>query len=160
VFLGELFQPFRRNVGFDYIIERFQSFEEMAEHAIEFVQIALVLHQRRAREKIEILNLARGEIGIHSLHQRQIFAQRHRYARLLQFLEERNEHKPASLAALSRVTGGLALVKTSSRRKERSAPADAGLDWPTLAPVSTPGPRPHDTYESEAIFDATGVRLR
>jgi len=23
--------------------------------------------------------------------------------------------------------------------------------------VSTPGPRPHDTYESDAIFDATGV---
>src|SRR5262249_62191024 len=98
----------------------------MAEHAIEFVQIALVLHQRRAREKIEILNLARGEIGIHSLHQRQIFAQRHRYARLLQFLEERNEHKPASLAALSRVTaGGVALGKKPSRPQERSAPAAA-----------------------------------
>src|SRR5262249_38522764 len=99
-----------------YIIERFQSLEDMAERAIEFVQIALVLHQCRAREKIEILNLAQGEIGLHSLHQGKIFAQRHGHARLLQLLEESNEHKPASLAALAAVTaGGLALVKASSR---------------------------------------------
>src|SRR6185295_16528013 len=144
VFLRELFQPFGRNVGFDHIIDRFKSFEYMSEDAIEFVQIALVLHQCRAREKIEILHLSRSEIGIHCLHQRQIFAQRHRYAGLLQFLEKSNEHERASLAVLSldgstRIGPSQGTVKADRRRSHphRLAPA---LIWTRLAPVSTPGP--------------------
>ena len=73
----------------------------MTEHTVEFVQIALVLHQCRAREIIKILDLARGEIGVHGLHQRQIFAQRHRDARLFQLLEKSDEHEPTSLSELS-----------------------------------------------------------
>src|SRR6185312_12078570 len=47
---------------------------------VELVEVALVLHQRGARQIIEVLDAAGGEIGLHRLHQRQILAQRHRHA--------------------------------------------------------------------------------
>jgi len=52
-----------------------QPLEYGAEHAIELVEIALVLHQRGARQIVEILHRLLGEVGIERLHQRQIFTQ-------------------------------------------------------------------------------------
>ena len=83
IFLGELFQPLGRNVGFDHAVDRLQPFEHVTEHAIELVDIALVLHQRGARQIVKIVNAARRQIGVHGFEQRQIFAQGHRHAGLL-----------------------------------------------------------------------------
>src|SRR4029077_8563274 len=102
IFFGELLQPFSRNLGLDRAIERFQPFEHVAEHAIELVEVALVFHQRRARQVIKILHPARGQVGVHGLHQREIFAQRHRNAGAFEFGEECNEH--ARQFALARVS--------------------------------------------------------
>ena len=78
--------------GFDYAAEHFQALEDVAEHPVEFVDVALVLHQRGARQIIEILDAARREIGLQRLHQRQILAQRHRHAGGFQLGEEIDEH--------------------------------------------------------------------
>ena len=97
LFLGEIFlrqflQPFGRDVGFDRVAQILQPLEHVAEHAVELVEIALVLHQRGARQIIEILDAAGGQIGLHRLHERQIFAQRHRHAGAFEFLEKGDEH--------------------------------------------------------------------
>ena len=73
-------------------LDEIEALEDVAEHAIELVEIALVLHQRRARQIIEILDTARGDILLHRLHQREVFAQRHRHAGGLKLVEEGREH--------------------------------------------------------------------
>ena len=73
-----------------------ETFEDVAEHAVELVEIALVLHQRRAREIIEILDPPAGEVLLHRLHQREVFAQRHRHAGGFQLMEEGREHVSAA----------------------------------------------------------------
>ena len=60
----------------------------MAEHPVELVEVALVLHQRGAREIVEILDAAAGDVLLHRLHQRQVFAQRHRHAGRFELMEE------------------------------------------------------------------------
>ena len=97
VFLGELLQPLGRNVGRERLLHQFEALEHMAEHAVELVEVALVLHQRRARQIVEILDAAAGEVGLHRLHQRQVFAQRHRHAGGFQLMEEGDEHRSKSV---------------------------------------------------------------
>ena len=80
----------------------------MPEHAVELVEVALVLHQRRARQIVEILDPARGEVLIHRLHQRKIFAQRDRQAGAFEFGEEFDEH-PARIRPIGR--GGQAPMR-------------------------------------------------
>jgi len=52
----------------------------MPEYAVELVEVALVLDQRRARRIVELLDPPRGEVMLHRLHQRQILTQRHWHA--------------------------------------------------------------------------------
>ena len=92
IFLGELLQPLGRDFGRERLAHQFEALEDVAEHAVELVEIALVLHQRRARQIVEVLDPAAGEIGVHRLHQRQIFAQRHRHAGGFQLVKEGDEH--------------------------------------------------------------------
>ena len=70
----------------------FEALEHVAEDPVEAVEIAFVLHQRRAGEIVEILDAPAGEVLVHRLHQREIFAQRHRDARLLQLVKESRKH--------------------------------------------------------------------
>ena len=49
-FLRHLAQPFLRNVlHIDSVLHRIKTLEDVAEHAVELVEIALVFDQRRAR---------------------------------------------------------------------------------------------------------------
>ena len=93
VFFGELLQPFGGNVRLLHGVEQaFQPLEHGAEHAVELVEVALVLHQRGAGQIVEILDRLIGEVGVERLHQRQIFAQGHRDLRVAQRCEELQEH--------------------------------------------------------------------
>src|SRR5262249_847065 len=67
---------------------------------VELVEIALVLHQRGARQIVEILDPARREVRLHRLHQRQVLAQRHRQPGGLELMEEGYEHSRWSCDAL------------------------------------------------------------
>ena len=80
-------------------LDQVEALEHVAEDAVELVEIALVLHQRRAREIVEILDPPVGEILLHRLHQGEVFAQRHRQAGLLELMEEGREHSGTDLAA-------------------------------------------------------------
>ena len=80
IFVGHLLQPFGRDIGGEAVTQHLGAFEHRAEDAVELVDVALVLHQHGARQIIEILDAARGEIGLHRLHQSEVFAQRHRHA--------------------------------------------------------------------------------
>ena len=116
VFLGELLQPFGGNVRLLHGVEQaLQPLEHGAEHAVELVEIALVLHQRRAGQVIEILHRLLGEVGVERLHQRQIFAQGHRDLRVAQRCEELQEHG-LQIARRDRDVKGL-------RRAQRPRPA-------------------------------------
>ncbi len=91
-FLGELLQPLLRNVHVDPSSIGLEALEHVAEHLVEPVEVALVLHQRGAREIVEIINAARRQIGVHGLQQRQILAQCHRHTGRFELLEETDEH--------------------------------------------------------------------
>src|SRR5262249_51680246 len=58
----------------------------------ELVEVALILHQRSARQVIEVLDPARREVLVHRLHQGEILAQRDWHAGLLELGEERDKH--------------------------------------------------------------------
>src|SRR5262249_48040601 len=118
IFFGELLEPFRRDLGAERLAHQLEPLEYVAEDAVELVEIAFVLHQRRAREIVEVLDPTAGEILLHRLHQREIFAQRHRHAGGFELVEEGDEHG-ASLrrcASRSRLVSGDGSIAQPDRR--------------------------------------------
>ena len=95
------------------LLDQIEALEDVAEDAIELVEIALVLHQRRAREIVEVLHPAAGEVLFHRLHQREVFAQRHRKAGGFQLVKEGREHVGAApgVDAASQINGSTATGK-------------------------------------------------
>jgi hypothetical protein len=91
--LGELAQPFSRDFRpFDGLRERQDAFEGRGEDDVEFVEIALVLDQQRARQAVEVIDRLVRQIGLQRAHQIEIFARRHGNMGLPQRGEEREEH--------------------------------------------------------------------
>src|SRR5262249_33393914 len=118
IFLGELLEPFRRNLGAERLAHQLQPLEHVAEDTVEFVEVAFVLHQRRAREIVEVLDPTAGEVLLHRLHQREIFAQGHRHAGGFELVEEGDEHG-ANLrryASRSRLVSGDGSIAQPDRR--------------------------------------------
>ena len=91
-FLGQCLQPFLGNVGELAITDQFQALEHMTENDVELVEIALVLDQRGAGEKVEVLDPAIDDIGIHRFEHGQIFAQADGNVGFFQFMKEVDEH--------------------------------------------------------------------
>src|SRR5262249_48643477 len=106
ILFGELLEPLGRDFGGERLARRLQPLEYVAEDTVEFVEVAFVLHQCRAREIIEILDPAAGEVLLHRLHQRETFAQRHRHEGGFELVEEGDEHG----ASLRRCTSRSRLV--------------------------------------------------
>ena len=92
IFLGQLLEPLDGNFRGERVFDQVEAFEDVAEHAIELVEIALVLHQSGARQVVERLDPPVGQILLHRLDERQIFAQRHRQAGGFQLMKEGREH--------------------------------------------------------------------
>ena len=93
-FLGQGLQPIFGNFGNLAVAEAFQPFENMAEHLVELVEIALILHQGGARQVIEILDLIVDDVTVQRLQERQIFAQGDRHIGRFQLVEKIDEHGP------------------------------------------------------------------
>ena len=92
-FLGHLAQPFLGNVGHvDGVCHAVEALEDVSEHLVELVDIALVLHQGRAGQVIEILDIRIDDLFVHGFHEHQVFLQRHRHFGFAQFIEEVEEH--------------------------------------------------------------------
>ena len=93
VFLGEFFQPVGGNFRLLHRVEQgFKALERRAKHLIETVEIALVLHQQRARQKIEFVDRLVGEPLVERLHEVEIFARGDGHPRFLQGGEKGQEH--------------------------------------------------------------------
>jgi hypothetical protein len=93
IFFRELLQPFGGNVRLLHGVEQaLQPLEHGAEHAVELVEITLVLHQSGARQIVKILHRLLGEVGVERLHQHQIFTQGYRDLGVAQRCEELQEH--------------------------------------------------------------------
>ena len=71
--LGHQSQPILRNLRGDVFAHRFDPLEDMAEGPVEFIKIAFVFHKRRTGEVVEILHPPVRQIGVHRLHQGEIF---------------------------------------------------------------------------------------
>src|SRR5690606_1463416 len=110
-------QPFLRDMRLDGVAHQLEALEDVAEHLVEAVQVALVLHQRGAGEVVEVLHAAVGEVGLEGFHQRQILLQRHRQSGGSELMEEVDEHREP---ALSRVAGMDALSRNRMRAPDQS----------------------------------------
>jgi hypothetical protein len=95
--------------------------EHGTEHAIELVEVALILHQSSAGEVIEVLHRLLGEVGVQRLHQRQIFAQGHRDLRIAERREELQKH---GIQIARRAAG----VKGRRISEARASAYQTGLD--------------------------------
>jgi hypothetical protein len=126
IFFGELLEPLRRDLGAERLARRLQPLEHVAEDAVELVEVALVLHQRRARKIVEVLDPTAGEILLHRLHQREVLAQRHRHAGRFELVEEGDEHG-ASLRRYAKrsrlVSGDGPIAQPRSTWRDRMARA-------------------------------------
>src|SRR5271170_4641192 len=93
VALDELEQPFFGNCRLlDRQSEVKRAFEGRGERDVKFVKIALVLDEQRSRQMVEILDRLFGQVALHRLHQRQIFARGDRNMGDPQRGEEREKH--------------------------------------------------------------------
>ena len=93
IFLRQLAQPFLGNLGvLDGLGQTLQALEDMAEHPVELVQVALVLHQAGAGEIIELLDVLFREVAVERIEQGQVFAQGHGHLGVAQFREKIEQH--------------------------------------------------------------------
>ena len=70
---AETAEPVFRDLGFERFGSQFEAFEDVREDLIEAIEVALVLHQRGAREVIEILDPISRDTGTDGFEQRQVF---------------------------------------------------------------------------------------
>ena len=90
--LGHRAQPLLGDLRLQRLAHQVEALEDVAEHLVELVEVALVLHQRGAREIIEVLDAAVGQVRLHRLHQREVLLQGDRHLGGFQLMEERGEH--------------------------------------------------------------------
>ena len=62
-------QPLFGNVCIDRLAHQIETFEHVAEHLVEFIEMPLVLNQGRPCQIVKIQHLAIGDVGIHGLQQ-------------------------------------------------------------------------------------------
>src|SRR5262249_60946685 len=62
VFLGELLEPFRRNLGAERLAHQLEPLEHGAQNAVELVKGALLLHHRRRRKISKVVAPTAGGI--------------------------------------------------------------------------------------------------
>ena len=99
-------------------LDEIEPLEHVAEDAVEAVEIALVLHQRRARQIVEILDAAAGEVLFHRLHERQDIRATSPARRLASARERRSQTSlwPARLVRIKRNDGALSGSDATKRQ--------------------------------------------
>ena len=95
-FLGHFAQPFGGDFhrGFRRAGRRFQPLEDFAENTVKAIQMAFILHERSARQMVEILHIKARHAGLHGAQQRQIFRNGSRHTGSAQRNDEGREHRP------------------------------------------------------------------
>ena len=62
-------------MGLDRLRHEVKTLEDVAEHLVEGVEMALVFDECGTRQIVKVLNLSLGEVALERLDQRQIFLQ-------------------------------------------------------------------------------------
>ena len=91
--LGHRAQPLLRDLRLQRLAHQLEALEDVAEHLVELVEVALVLHQRGAGEIVEVLDAAIGQVRLHRLHQGEVLLQGDRHLGGFQLMEEGGEHR-------------------------------------------------------------------
>ena len=91
-------QPFVGNRA-ARVEQRFDALEVAAEGEVEAVEVLLVLDQRRAGERVEVVDRQRHDALVQRLDQRQELARRDRQPERLEVQEEVDEHGRAAVSA-------------------------------------------------------------
>ena len=106
-FLGQEFfrhfaQPFGGDFdgGFRGTGRRFQPLKDFTKNAVEPVKVAFILHQRSARQMVEILHIKTRHAGLQRAQKRQVFRDGGRHTGGAQRDDEGREH-PGCLCAQS-----------------------------------------------------------
>src|SRR5688572_328531 len=92
--LDLLQQPFQRDLRL-YARDGLDPLPELGEGAVELVEIGLVLHQRGARQVIEVVHRRADDPLVHGLEQGEVFLNRDRQLVRLELEEEVDQHRRA-----------------------------------------------------------------
>src|SRR5262249_17365614 len=106
--LGERAQPGFGDLRVHCLRQEVEALEDMAEHPVEGVEMALVLDESGARQVVKVLNLALGTVALEPLDQGQVLLQGDRQLGGLERVEKGGEH------AEGRAPGSCSLRKLPS----------------------------------------------
>ena len=101
--VGDLLQPFRRNVGNAKTFKFFKALKDVPEDLIESIEVLLVLHQGGPGEVVEVVDIAVDHALVHRLHEHQVLLEGHGDLGLAEFGEETHEHGGRPLAGRTSV---------------------------------------------------------
>src|SRR6185437_4940933 len=118
----QLAQPFFRQVFDLHALRRLQAPEAGSKHAVETVQVPLILHQGRAREVVEILDAVLGNAVLHRRHQGQVLGDGGGQAGRTQTQDKMREHQAPRRARKARRSNGC-----TSCSFFKSAPCRGGM---------------------------------
>ena len=95
VLLDELAQPFLGDgARRDRLADALEAPEHLSEDPVEAVEMALVLHERRAGQEVELLDPLRGEVAVEGIEEGQVLAQGDGHLRVAERGEELQQHGP------------------------------------------------------------------
>ena len=114
-------QPFLGDFGLDGVGQKLETFEDVGKDLVEAIEVALVFHERRPREIVEILDAIADDVGADSLKQRQVLFQRHRHFGRAKLGEERLEHARKLGALTSWNNGPSAAIGAGTQRSRPRA---------------------------------------
>src|SRR5208337_2981146 len=86
-------QPFLRDIRRNAVHGARKAFEDMAENAVELVEMALVLHEGGARKVVKIVDLLARDARVDRVEKGEIFFHADRDAGPLQLVEEVQKHE-------------------------------------------------------------------
>src|SRR6185295_2790916 len=114
-----------RDPGDDLVGDRLDALEVVREREVEAVEVGLVLDQREARERVEVLDAAVDHAAVERLEQRQELLDARRDTGLADREEEIEEHRPTRASPRGAPSGGRARCpsRLSGARPPRRYPA-------------------------------------
>ena len=140
--LGLATEPLLRDLAVQRVEELLHSLEVGAEALVEAVEVPLVLHERRAREVIEVVHAQHGDPALERLEQGQVLVDRDRDVVPAEPEEEVDQHRSGSGDEVSRycADGGTRAARTGARPARSSGARRGAAGWPRGRPCSA-GPR-------------------
>ncbi len=98
--LADRFEPFLGDLGLDGRTHQVETLEDVSKHPVEPVEVALVLHQHRPGEIVEVLDIGIDDARVERFQQGQIFLQGDRHLVGSKLLQEAGQHGESRFSLL------------------------------------------------------------